>query len=133
MRPAAEVRQELLRLKGVGPETADAILLYAGRQPFFVADTYARRILARHGLVPSTASYSETQQFLHERLPADQALFNEFHALLVEVGKRHCKRQAPCCAGCPLEEYLPQSPVSRALPVASASREGVFGLDRPTL
>ena len=108
-RPAAGLRQELLSLKGLGPETVDAILLYAGRQPFFVADAYTRRIMARHELVPPTADYATVQQFLHENLPADQALFNEFHALLVEVGKRYCKRQAPRCDQCPLQEFLPES------------------------
>jgi endonuclease III related protein len=106
-RPAAELRQELLNLRGLGPETVDAILLYAGRRPFFVADAYTRRILARHQLVSAEADYADVQRFLHEHLPPDQALFNEFHALLVEVGKRYCKRQAPCCDQCPLQEFLP--------------------------
>jgi len=105
--PADNARRQLLGLKGVGPETADAILLYAGRQPFFVADAYTRRILSRHGLLPPTANYARAQQFLHGSLPADQALFNEFHALLVQAGKHYCKRQAPLCQGCPLEEFLP--------------------------
>jgi endonuclease-3 related protein len=105
--PTDDVRRQLLGLKGVGPETADAILLYAGRQPLFVADAYTRRILSRHELLPPAANYARAQQFLHDSLPADQALFNEFHALLVEVGKRHCKREAPLCQGCPLEEFLP--------------------------
>ncbi len=106
-RPPAEVRQELLELRGLGPETVDAILLYAGRQPVFVADAYTRRVLARHGLVLPTANYSSVQQFLHRHLPADQALFNEYHALLVEVGKRYCKRETAHCEGCPLAEFLP--------------------------
>lgn len=105
--PADDARRQLLGLRGIGPETADAILLYAGRQPFFVADAYTRRILSRHGLLPPAADYARAQQFLHGSLPADQALFNEFHALLVEAGKRYCKRQAPHCQGCPLEEFLP--------------------------
>jgi endonuclease-3 related protein len=106
--PPATLRRELLELKGLGPETADAILLYAGRQPFFVADAYTRRILARHAQVPPDASYAAVQQFLHRHLPADTALFKEYHALLVEVGKRYCKRQAPRCDACPLQEFLPQ-------------------------
>ncbi len=108
-RPPTELRRELLQLKGLGPETVDAILLYAGRQPFFVADAYTRRILARHRLVPSDTDYSAVQDFLHQHLPADQALFNEYHALLVEVGKRYCKHQAPRCDACPLREFLPQA------------------------
>jgi len=105
--PADEVRRQLLELKGWGPETADAVLLYAGRQPYFVADAYTRRILWRHELLPARTSYAEAQQFLHRRLPPDHVLLNEFHALLVEVGKRYCKRQAPQCDACPLEPYLP--------------------------
>ena len=106
--PPAELRRQLLEIKGLGPETADAILLYAGRQPFFVADAYTRRILSRHGLLSDRPSYDEAQRFLHEHLPQDHSLFNEFHALLVAAGKEHCRRRAPNCDGCPLERYLPQ-------------------------
>ncbi len=116
-RPPASLRSELLKLRGLGPETVDAILLYAGMQPFFVADAYTQRILARHRLLPAKTNYSMTQQFLHDHLPAQPAMFNEFHALLVEVGKRYCKRNAPQCGGCPLEEFLP----SEHLPTAAAS------------
>jgi len=106
--PAAELRRRLLEVKGLGPETADAILLYAGRHPVFVADSYTRRILARHGMVPPRAGYAQVQEFLHRYLPADQTLFNEYHALLVEVGKKYCKRQVALCGECPLAEFLPQ-------------------------
>jgi endonuclease-3 related protein len=106
-RPAEEIRRELLKVRGLGPETADAILLYAGRKPFFVADSYTRRILSRHELVRPAAGYAEVQEFLHRHLPADSALFNEYHALLVEVGKRYCKRREPDCDACPLGELLP--------------------------
>jgi endonuclease-3 related protein len=105
--PAEEARRELLKVRGLGPETVDAILLYAGRHPFFVADAYARRILVRHALVPAKAGYSAVQQFLHRHLPPDQTLFNEFHALLVEVGKRFCRRGEPDCEACPLKVFLP--------------------------
>ena len=97
------MRQDLLGLRGIGPETADAILLYAANYPFFVADAYTRRILARHGWIDDGLGYEETQEFLHRHLPPDPALFNEFHALLVETAKRHCHRGAPVCDGCPLE------------------------------
>ena len=107
-RPASELRGELLGLRGLGPETVDSILLYAGRRPFFVADAYARRILARHELVPVGISYARLQEFMHQHLPADHALFNEFHALLVEVGKRWCQRQEPRCQDCVLREFLPK-------------------------
>jgi endonuclease III related protein len=105
----AKLRRDLLGIRGLGPETVDAILLYAGNQPFFVADAYTRRILNRHGLLREEAPYTSAQLFLHTHMPADPQLFNEFHALLVEVGKRFCKRAAPLCLGCPLEEFLPES------------------------
>ncbi len=110
-RPAAESRRELLELEGLGPETVDVILLYAGRKPYFIADAYTRRILGRHGLIPLTAKYGEVQQLLHRNLLPDPAMFNEYHALLVEVGKRYCQRQAPRCEGCPLEPFLPRHPI----------------------
>ena len=113
-KPAAQLRPELLNLRGVGPETADAILLYAGRRPLFVADAYTRRVMVRHGLLPADADYAAAQQFLHRYLPPDQALFNEFHALLVEVGKRYCKTRAADCAKCPLKEFLPAGQVVEA-------------------
>ncbi|TAM82804.1 MAG: endonuclease III domain-containing protein [Acidobacteria bacterium] len=120
--PPGLARAQLLGLRGLGPETADAILLYAGKLPFFVADAYTRRILARHNLISPGDGYPETQQFLHRHLPVDEGLFNEFHALLVEAGKRHCKRQAPDCHGCPLEPYLPPNGNSPRAPLRNAGR-----------
>lgn len=105
-KPAEQLRADLLGLKGLGPETADAILLYAGRKPFFVADAYTRRILARHHLLPADSSYEEAQNFVHHNLDRDAGVYNEFHALLVEVGKRHCRRNAAECNACPLEGFL---------------------------
>jgi endonuclease-3 related protein len=113
--PAEQLRGQLLSRKGLGPETVDAILLYAAERPLFVADAYTRRVLARHGFVSAAADYHETQEFLHAHLPREAPLFNEFHALLVEVGKRHCKPQSPRCAGCPLEEFLPTGGVAQKL------------------
>ena len=104
--PAEPLRTALLELKGVGPETADAILLYAGGKPFFVADAYTRRILARHGLVSESSTYDETQTFVHRNLERDAEVYNEFHALLVEVGKRYCRRSRMECSACPLGAYL---------------------------
>ncbi|HLY63764.1 MAG TPA: endonuclease III domain-containing protein [Terriglobia bacterium] len=107
-----EARQRLLGIKGLGPETVDAILLYAGGHPFFVADSYTRRVLARHKIVGGKANYDQVQRFLHRHLPPDPDLFNEYHALLVEVGKRHCKRPSPECLDCPLEGFLgPDQPM----------------------
>ncbi len=103
---AAQARAQLLTLKGIGVETADAILLYAGRQPVFVADAYTRRVLSRHQLLSPTADYRTAQQFLHQHLPSDEALFNEFHALLVEASKRFCHRNVAHCEDCPLGKFL---------------------------
>ncbi|MGE5326089.1 MAG: endonuclease III domain-containing protein [Deltaproteobacteria bacterium] len=105
-RPTVQLRAEMLEIQGLGPETVDAILLYACGIPRFVADAYTRRILSRHGLIPDGFGYHETQEFLHSHLPEDAQLFNEFHALLVEAGKRHCRRSAPECHNCPLERFL---------------------------
>ena len=99
--PLGPLRRELLAVPGLGPETTDAILLYAAGRPVFVADAYARRVLARHRLLPPRATYEEARAFVEAHLPSDPALFNELHALLVAVGKAHC-RAAPRCVGCPL-------------------------------
>jgi endonuclease III related protein len=115
-RPGAELRRQLLEIKGLGPETVDAILLYAGNLPYFVADAYTRRILARHTLLTEGAGYGKTQQFLHSHLHADARLFNEYHALLVETGKRYCRRSIADCQGCPLERFLPAEKNEQAMP-----------------
>jgi endonuclease III related protein len=99
--PLPALRDELRGIPGVGPETADAIALYAAGRPIFVVDAYTRRILARHRLVAPDADYAAVQALLMTHLPHDPALFNEFHALLVRVGKEHC-RTRPRCEGCPL-------------------------------
>ena len=122
--PPDLARDQLLALRGFGPETADAILLYAGKLPFFVADAYTRRVLGRHGLLLPEDGYSAAQQFLHRHLPADEGLFNEFHALLVETGKRYCKRKAAECRGCPLEPYLPTNGNGHRTPPINARRPG---------
>jgi endonuclease-3 related protein len=101
------LRERLLSISGIGPETADAILLYAGGLPTFVVDTYTHRVLARHGWIGYEADYDEIKDCFETVLPADAPLFNEFHALLVRVGKDHCKRTAPRCEACPLLEFLP--------------------------
>jgi endonuclease III related protein len=99
--PLPALRDELRGIPGVGSETADAIALYAAGRPIFVVDAYTRRILARHRLVAPDADYAAVQALLMTHLPHDPALFNEFHALLVRVGKEHC-RTRPRCEGCPL-------------------------------
>lgn len=99
------LREELLSVSGIGPETADSILLYAGGVPVFVVDAYTRRILGRHGLIQPDATYDAVQVHVMENLPPDTRLYNEYHALLVAVGKDFC-RPAPRCARCPLRRDL---------------------------
>jgi endonuclease-3 related protein len=96
------LRDELLSLKGIGPETADSILLYAGGKPSFVVDAYTKRVLARHGIADEKASYDELRSLFMENLPRDVSLYNEFHALLVAVGKKYCRPKAALCEECPL-------------------------------
>jgi endonuclease-3 related protein len=135
--PTAELREQLLALNGVGPETADSILLYAGQHPIFVVDAYTKRIASRHGVLPETAKYEEfrllferalsagpkpvthlsgllqgaghspSRMSLAARTPLAQ-VFNEMHGLLVGVGKHHCLKSKPGCDLCPLKPLLPQ-------------------------
>ena len=105
----SSLREQLLEINGIGPETADAILLYAGGLPTFVVDTYTHRVLARHGWLDYDASYDDTKDYFESALPAETQLYNEYHALLVRVGKDHCKRTAPKCETCPLAPLLPSS------------------------
>jgi endonuclease-3 related protein len=100
----AEKRAELLGISGIGPETADSILLYAGGHATFVVDAYTRRIMSRHGLAPEGTGYDELRSLFMDNLPADPALFNEYHALLVAVGKDYCRPKEPRCEGCPLRD-----------------------------
>ena len=97
------LREELLTIKGIGPETADSILLYAFARPVFVVDSYTCRILGRHGLIADGDGYEQVRDFFESSLSADVQLFNEYHALLVRVGKEFC-RPKPRCEGCPLEK-----------------------------
>jgi len=99
----SELRNKLLQIKGIGPETADCIILYGGNKPVFVVDTYTYRILSRHGLVPEQTNYNEMQELFMDSLAMDTQMFNEYHALLVRTAKAHCKKIKPICAGCPLE------------------------------
>lgn len=134
--PTEKLRAELLELNGVGPETADSILLYAGGHASFVVDAYTRRILARHRILPENAPYEEIRGLFQRALagvtltlpasarppaslrrkfsaaataPAAE-VYNEYHALLVQAAKHHCFKKMPLCAGCPLEPLLPKSP-----------------------
>lgn len=96
------LREELLSVNGIGPETADSILLYAGGKPIFVVDAYTKRIFARHGFIDKDAGYADVQSLFMENLPEDAKFFNEFHALLVELGKSMCKSRKPLCSKCPI-------------------------------
>lgn len=130
--PTEKLRAELLALHGVGPETADSILLYAGGHAVFVVDAYTRRIFERHHLVPKETTYDELRVLVEKSLAGYESAAitvkdpmhppsrlsraqrgglaqhcNEFHGLLVRTGKEFCGTQASC-AGCPLEQYLPR-------------------------
>jgi endonuclease-3 related protein len=96
------LRQELLSVRGIGPETADSILLYALNKPIFVVDAYTRRILLRHHLIREDATYQNIQDLFMRQLPLDVKLFNEYHALLVKLGKEVCLKNKPKCKICPL-------------------------------
>ncbi len=103
----SRLRAELLAIKGIGPETADSILLYAFDREIFVVDAYTARVAIRHGLLEPRADYEQLQELFQSNLPADTRLFNEFHALLVKVGKEFCRPKSKC-RNCPLEK-LPHS------------------------
>jgi endonuclease-3 related protein len=99
--PLDRLRPELLAVHGVGPETADSILLYALGKPSFVIDAYTRRILERHGLITHRAGYEDVRALFENSLPRRVKLYNEYHALFVRLAKTHC-RPKPHCDGCPL-------------------------------
>jgi len=103
------LREQLLAIHGIGPETADAILLYGGGLATFVVDTYTHRVLARHGSIGYDADYHEIKDYFESALPADAKLYNEYHALLVRVGKEFCRKTEPQCNTCPLAIMLPAS------------------------
>lgn len=98
----AAARAALLEVNGIGPETADSILVYALKKPSFVVDAYTRRVLRRHNLVTATSDYHTTQALFERSIPRDTKIYNEYHALLVQVAKVHCRARANC-EGCPLQ------------------------------
>ncbi|MDD5560899.1 MAG: endonuclease III domain-containing protein [Candidatus Omnitrophica bacterium] len=99
--PAA-LRKQLLAVKGIGPETADSILLYALNKPVFVIDAYTKRIFSRHHLLEEDATYEQAQDVFMRNLKSEVRLFNEYHALLVKLGKDYCRKHNPKCEICPL-------------------------------
>ena len=108
---AGTLREELLSLNGIGPETADSILLYALHKPVLVVDAYAKRIWLRHEWIDEQADYHQLQETIADQLPADAAIFNELHAQLVHVGHHWCK-PTPKCEECPLRDMLPRQGLS---------------------
>lgn len=109
-----ELRLELLSIWGVGEETADSIVLYGARQPIFVVDAYTRRIFARLGLTPPDARYGQLQRLFMEHLRPSVPLFQEYHALIVALGKDFC-RPTPLCGGCPLADLCPSAVLSSSI------------------
>lgn len=106
----SSLREELLAVNGVGPETADSILLYALDKPALVVDAYTHRIWARHGWIEYDTDYHRLQEHLVGELPAEAAVYNELHAQLVYIGHHYCRR-TPKCESCPLRDLLPASGV----------------------
>jgi endonuclease III related protein len=101
------LRQTLLSVNGIGPETADSILLYAGERTVFVVDAYTRRFLTRHEWLRAKATYDEVAHVMMTGVPRDVSVYNEYHALVVSLGKNFC-RPAPRCSECPLRRWLPR-------------------------
>ncbi len=106
------LREKLLNIHGIGPETADSILLYALEKPSFVIDAYTKRVLSRHKIMEYDRSYEECQELFHTTLDTEVRLFNEYHALFVKVGKTYCKRRAPLCDACPLGEWKTENGIN---------------------
>ncbi|TAN60973.1 endonuclease III domain-containing protein [bacterium] len=102
--PLDELRQEILSVKGIGPETADSILLYAGNYPVFVVDAYTKRIFSRKKLFCEDVDYHRAQEIFMGNLKKDVQLYNEYHALIVRLGKDFCKKTKPKCAICPIRK-----------------------------
>jgi len=101
-RPAGTLREKLLGVNGIGPETADSIILYAAGKPVFVVDAYTKRIFSRHRIISPAAEYHEIQSLFMKNLPRRAKLFNEYHALIVKLGKEYCRKK-PLCRSCPLK------------------------------
>jgi endonuclease-3 related protein len=104
--PTPLLREKLLGVFGIGPETADSILLYAGQHGVFVVDAYTKRMLARHGWIEEKASYEDVRALVEAQFPGDVARFNELHALIVNTGKQFCRTREPLCHACPLGPHL---------------------------
>lgn len=119
--PGPVLRRQLLGVRGIGPETADSILVYAAGYPVFVVDAYARRMVARAGWLPAgKLGYDELQSAFHRELPADPAVLGEYHALIVALGKDCCRKQRPRCAACPLRDLCAAGLAAAGAPATPA-------------
>jgi endonuclease-3 related protein len=127
--PTQMLRDQLLAVRGIGPETADSILLYAAKHPVFVVDAYIRRILERHLHPHARLRYEDVRQLFERTLPPDVALYNEFHALIVHTGKHFCRPRNPRCGECPLKPLLPEM-LAEMLP-ATQTAQAVSALPAP--
>lgn len=105
LQPATVLREQLLSVKGIGPETADSMVLYAAEKPIFVVDAYTSRILHRHNIIDESFEYYQIQELFMDNLEEDCRLFNEYHALIVQTGKGFCKKTNPDCDHCPLTGF----------------------------
>jgi len=101
---AKRLREKLLGVNGIGPETCDSILLYAFGKPFFVIDAYTRRVFSRLGMSKADTQYGELQDYFTANLPRSAKIYNEYHALIVKLGKEVCRKR-PLCGECPVREY----------------------------
>jgi endonuclease III related protein len=117
--PTKQLREALLSVHGIGPETADSILLYAGNHSVFVVDAYTHRIFGRHGITSGKVDYEAVRALFESSLPPQPELFNEFHALIVNTGKNWCRKAAPRCHECPLRSLLPENSALLTLSIAT--------------
>lgn len=99
-----KLREKLLSIWGIGKETADSILLYAGGKPVFVVDAYTKRVFSRHGICKENIDYDELKLLVENSIQKNVDFYNEFHASLVYIGKDFCKKKNPLCDKCPLKD-----------------------------
>jgi len=121
-----QARQRLLGISGIGEETADSMLLYAAGRPVFVVDAYTRRILTRHGIIDGKLSYGDIQHLFMNHVPRDAGLYNQYHAMIVETGKRYCRTE-PRCGDCPLRRIAGRDGGGRTGPVPAEPAAGRRG------
>ena len=114
--PLGTLRDQLLQVWGIGPETADSILLYAGGKRVFVVDAYTRRVFYRLGLVEEDITYAELQQLMETHLPPQIAIYNDYHAQIVALGANYCKKTKPICNKCPIAAWCAKLPGQQEKP-----------------